>query len=247
VTAANASGERSTVKLPVLLRGMRAAQDRQKIMGRMLRVFGVTAESLEKALELPREKYLDPSQLTAEEKILLFGLDVPVIDTLQVQGELLDTEEIGNGNGSAKSPAIIRKAGEVDLAFLRSHEFASLLGQVEPLTAVGVSPFRVEPKDRKQDSAEYLFETNDLFALHKYLMESGRKGMTLQRYKGLGEMNAEQLMETTMNPENRVLLEVTAEDETAADDMFTTLMGDLVEPRKDFIEKHAVEVQNLDV
>ena len=60
-------------------------------------------------------------------------------------------------------------------------------------------------------------------------------------------MNADQLLETTLDPQNRVLLEVTADDEALADDMFSMLMGDLVEPRKDFIEKHATEVQNLDI
>ena len=87
----------------------------------------------------------------------------------------------------------------------------------------------------------------DLRSLLAAVRSAGERGLTITRFKGLGEMNAEELRDTTLNPANRTLLQVRMEDVSGADELFRILMGDKVEPRREFIEKHALEVRNLDV
>jgi len=110
----------------------------------------------------------------------------------------------------------------------------------EPPAAVPSSPVLRSKKEADATLA-------DVDAFVEFFIAAGKKGLTINRYKGLGEMNPETLWTTTMNPENRTLLQVRAEDHAEADQMFTTLMGDQVEPRRKFIEDHALEVRNLDV
>ena len=124
-------------------------------------------------------------------------------------------------------------------------EIKALLGQVAVL---GEAPYRVGSEEGDGGAAEKVSETvGSLSALIDCVISAGKKGVSVQRYKGLGEMNPEQLWETTMNPEKRTLLQVRIEDAVAADEIFTTLMGDQVEPRRDFIYKNALYASNLDV
>ncbi len=238
ITATNGQEKRASVNLKTLIRAVNAAHDRERMFSRLKRVYGVSRGAVEKAMELPREKKLDPRSMSVSEFRTIFGEDAELIDTEEVQQQLIGD---GNGNGNGHKH-MVRLEHQIDLAFFRSHEFSALLGHADPIGAMGAPPYRLE-----SEAGEVLFETNDLLELREHLLALARKGLQIQRYKGLGEMNPEQLQETTMDPEKRTLLQVSAEDETTASELFDTLMGDLVEPRKQFIEKHAPEAKNLDI
>ena len=149
-------------------------------------------------------------------------------------------------HGGHRLVAETRRAGVVyetplDAAFIRSPDFLRLAELTAAMREIGASPFRIE---RGEGESE---EVVSPVALLVRLLALGEKGVTIQRYKGLGEMNPDQLADTTMNPESRTLLQVRAPDDVEADLAFTTLMGDDVEPRRLFIERNALDVQNLDI
>ena len=135
-----------------------------------------------------------------------------------------------------------RKNTVVDFAFLDSPEYEELGRLGAELAKYGPPPYTLEEKEGGAP-----IELDRLDKLGHKLDEMGKKGLQLARYKGLGEMNAEQLWETTMDPEKRTLLEVHTDDINAAETLFATLMGDDVEPRRQFIEENALNVRNLDV
>jgi DNA gyrase subunit B len=137
---------------------------------------------------------------------------------------------------------ILRGVEEVrtlDGPMLRSGEARRTGSLTESLQEVYGKPARLERKERSQ----MIYGPLDLL---KAILEEGERGLSLQRYKGLGEMNPSQLWETTLDPDARTLLQVKVEDIAEADDLFTKLMGDVVEPRREFIQQNALSVENLD-
>jgi DNA gyrase subunit B len=138
---------------------------------------------------------------------------------------------------------ILRGVEEVrtlDGAVLRSGEARRLAQAADVTDGTYRDPGRLVRKDRET----VIHGPTDLLDA---IMAEGEKGLTLQRYKGLGEMNPDQLWETTLDPEARTLLQVKIDDVAEADDVFTKLMGDVVEPRREFIQDNALSVENLDI
>ncbi|MEK6710744.1 MAG: DNA topoisomerase (ATP-hydrolyzing) subunit B [Nitrospinota bacterium] len=131
-------------------------------------------------------------------------------------------------------------ATRVDAFLLDSPEFKSVRAASETLAKLGEPPFTIKAGEAEED----VNRGEELLDRFRAL---GQKGLAVQRYKGLGEMNPGQLWETTMDPGRRTLLQVSVDDAVRADDIFSTLMGDAVEPRREYIERHAPEVKNLDV
>jgi DNA gyrase subunit B len=127
-----------------------------------------------------------------------------------------------------------------DENFITTPEFRELQSLSPAILGLNGPPYRVREKGE-----EKIF--SDTEKLVQFIFELGKKGLSIQRYKGLGEMNPEQLWETTMTPDKRTLLQVTVEDSVKADEIFTILMGDQVEPRRAFIQRHALEARNLDI
>jgi DNA gyrase subunit B len=165
-------------------------------------------------------------------ELLAEGYEDPAIDGDEEHGTNL-VRVVHNRNGR-------KRTIELGFDLVRTYEFAQLAELHRHLEDFDLPPFHLE-LDGEQQTVD---SERDLVTR---VYESARHGLAVQRYKGLGEMNAEQLWSTTMNPDTRRLLQVRVEDAAEAERLFSVLMGDSVEPRREFIERNALEVVNLDV
>jgi len=162
------------------------------------------------------------------------------------RGSYVASLERGDGDGEGVRIAIektqhgVATTRYVPREFFDTNEYRHIMTLAEKLNELLGEGAYIE-RGEKQQAVSRFSEAID------WMMKEARKGQSIQRYKGLGEMNPDQLWDTTVNPETRVLLQVKIDDAVKADEIFTTLMGDHVEPRREFIEKNALTVANLDI
>ncbi len=177
-------------------------------------------------------------------------------------GRVEETPPAAGAATLAAAPEGSSKAGlpagiplEDQLIIVDLHEVRSINSALVDLKEMGFGIESLLPQDRTGSEeprytlrrGENTIGLEDLRSLLSAVRRAGEKGLSITRFKGLGEMNAEELRDTTLDPANRTLLRVTMTDAAAADDLFRVLMGEKVEPRRDYIEKHALDVKNLDV
>jgi len=200
----------------------------ENVLNEMIYLKGITQEDLKESGKV--QKYLD-NMLILLEKHKLSGV--------YYSGEVITDEEGHAALEMTKTVHGLDHGYTLDTEFFTSSEYkllADLGGKLDSLIGEGARIERSEKQAEVVNFAEVM----------QWLMQQASKGQNIQRYKGLGEMNPDQLWDTTMNPETRRMLQVRIEDAIAADQVFTTLMGDQVEPRRDFIEKNALSAANID-
>ena len=197
---------------------------------------GISKKLLEQTIRIFDENRLDEEDPHNWGSVLKTKLEESGCEVISIeveeehQGHDLDVIDPSNGH----------KKKRISYHFLSSPEFRKLLSLYRQLALLHAVPYVVQDGQGR-------VEFDNPRAFFQHLMDEARKGATIQRYKGLGEMNPEQLWETTMDPEKRTLLQVKIEDLVTADELFTTLMGDPVEPRREFIQTNALDFRELDI
>jgi DNA gyrase subunit B len=192
--------------------------------------------------ELGEAELQDYAGMTAWFKQLEARMNAGLTSGQRYQSELIPGEDAHGFSATISkwTHGIVSTEQSISHEFFASAEYqrmAALGKQLDGLLSPGAY---VQRGERREDVSTFKQALN-------WLLDEAKRGQYIQRYKGLGEMNPEQLWETTLDPENRRLLQVQIEDAVGSDDIFTTLMGDQVEPRRDFIEKNALSVSNLDI
>jgi len=190
-------------------------------------------------------RFLAESQILDQGVATIAGLKKLLADG-SLPDRSFEVETLEESADGIRVKAVHRRDGlartfDLATALFESHDYRRLVeSHAELLKQVGPPPFQISLAQKRR-------EADSFTALRGSVLELARQGVTMQRFKGLGEMNADQLRETTMDPASRTLERVRVDDAALAERVFTDLMGDKVEPRKDFIEKHAKEVRFLDV
>lgn len=187
------------------------------------------------------ETFSDPTKLAQARDVMEAALIARYPDLQPLTVKVLEDGAQGWGIFVKFRPGASSKPGLLHAEIAATGEYHELVSIEEDIASIGPAPYTV-----RTDKGEPV-TVNTPEALDAYLAERGRKGIYIQRYKGLGEMNADQLWETTMNPDGRTLLQVQVKDPVRAEELFSILMGDQVEPRRKFIEDNALNAQNLDI
>ncbi|TAN44156.1 MAG: DNA topoisomerase (ATP-hydrolyzing) subunit B [Nitrospirae bacterium] len=221
------------------------------ISGKKMIPFLKKISSHERILDWFERKRIDPDAITLLLKWGVGDNDLKSKEAVEKLAEKLkaNLKELNVGDISfdeeheAYTVEIVRQNFRWTLSslLLLSPEYREIANRYrEIVEAFGALPFKAAVKGEDR-------EITSIKELLKVTIEVSKKGLNIQRYKGLGEMNPQQLWETTMDPAKRTLLQVTVEDSVKAEEIFTTLMGDQVDPRKEFITKHALEAKNIDI
>jgi DNA gyrase subunit B len=200
-------------------------------------------DALVQAAELKPETLNDKAKLDAESEKLETYLEERHPELLEQVVKIERHEDKQHSSKKLVFTTLVNGSPRetvVDTAFLSSPEYRELMSLKHALTAFGSAPYTVKIGEDAHTATTYQ-------EVKKLALEDAAKGLAIQRYKGLGEMNPEQLWETTMDPARRTLLQVKVEDAVQTDEIFTLLMGEEVEPRREFIEKNALSVTNLDI
>ncbi|MCA9530705.1 MAG: DNA topoisomerase (ATP-hydrolyzing) subunit B [Myxococcales bacterium] len=212
------------------------------------RVEVAVIEALVRATDLTAEDLTDRARIDVAIEHMRAYFDRKHPDLAPIEFRVDDDEEHDRHRIEVTTRAgIANRVSVVDFDVLSAGDVAELRSIYQGAKVLGEPPFFARSLDKNGVPEGEAVEVGDFDAVWEWVDQRARKGVTIQRYKGLGEMNPEELWETTMDPDARTLLQVGIEDAIETEELFTVLMGDQVEPRRQFIEDNALNVTNLDI